>query len=122
LAALSLQRGKFFELVAAEYDYWGFKSGTLFLLGLFSLLDTILALPMTTVVDMLPIDAKLKAALCRDPSNEYWPLFQLLECLEDADWGGLEILTQRLCVDQDTIKASFAKARDWAGGFFASRG
>jgi c-di-GMP phosphodiesterase len=121
LAALSLQRGKFFELLAKEYDYWGFNSNTLFLMGLFSLLDAILAMPMAAVVDMLPVDAKLKAALRRDPNNEYWPLFRLLESLEDADWDGLGTLTQELCLDLGSIKKSFAKARDWASGLFASQ-
>jgi c-di-GMP phosphodiesterase len=122
LAILSLQRGKFFELLATEYDYWGFNSGTLFLLGLFSLLDTILAMPMAAVVEMLPIEAKLKAALQRDPNNEYWPLFQLLDCLEEADWGALDVLTRNLCLDLGSIKVSFAQARDWASGFFAKHG
>jgi c-di-GMP phosphodiesterase len=119
LAALSLQRGRFFELLAKEYDYWGFNPSTLFLMGLFSLMDAILAIPMENVVELLPLDAKLKAALSRDPNNEYRPLFELLECLEDADWPTLEALSQKLFVDLGQIKNSFAQARDWAGGFFA---
>jgi EAL and modified HD-GYP domain-containing signal transduction protein len=76
---------------------------------------------MATVVEMLPIDAKLKAALLRDPNNEYWPLFQMLECLEDGDWATLEMSTQKLCLDLDRVKDYFARAREWAGGFFAVR-
>jgi len=121
LAALSLQRGMFFELLATDYDYWGFNPSTLFLMGLFSLLDAILGMPMENVVELLPLDAKLKAALRRDPNNEYRPLFELLESLEDADWPALEALTQKLCLDLGPIKDTFAQARDWTGGFFASR-
>jgi EAL and modified HD-GYP domain-containing signal transduction protein len=121
LAALSLQRGKFLELLATAYDYWGFKPGTLFLVGLFSLMDAVLGMPMESVVELLPLEAKLKAALRRDPNSEYHPLFELLECLEDADWPGLQTRTQKLCIDLDQIKCTFADARDWAGGFFASR-
>ncbi len=122
LAALSLQRGKFFELLATAYDYWGFNPSTLFLMGLFSLMDAILGMPMENVVELLPLDAKLKAALTRDPNNEYQPLFQLLECLEDADWPALEALTNNLFMDLVQVKNAFAQARDWAGGFFAGRG
>jgi c-di-GMP phosphodiesterase len=122
LAALSLQRGKFFELLATEYDYWGFNPSALFLMGLFSLMDAILGMPMENVVELLPLDAKLKAALRGDANNEYRPLFDLLECLEDADWPALEALAQNLFVDLGRIKDTFAQARDWAGGFFASRG
>lgn len=122
LAALSLQRGKFFELLATDYDYWGFNPSTLFLVGLFSLMDTILGMPMDSVAELLPLDAKLKAALRRDPNNEYQPLFGLLDSLEDADWPTLETLTHKLCLDLERVKDFFAQARDWAGGFFLTRG
>ncbi|MBI5601761.1 MAG: HDOD domain-containing protein [Deltaproteobacteria bacterium] len=118
LAVLSLNRGKFLELLAMKVDYWGFNPNTLFLLGLFSLLDSILGLPMEKVVELLPLEAKLKAALRRDPNNEYRLLFELLESLEDGDWSALEILTQKLFLDLNLIKENFAQARDWAGSFF----
>jgi EAL and modified HD-GYP domain-containing signal transduction protein len=120
LAALSLQRGKFYELLATEYDYWGFNPSTLFLVGLFSLMDAILGMPMGEVVELLPLEAKLKVALKRDANSEYRPFFELLDCLEDADWPMLETLTQKLCLDLAFIKAAFATARNWADGFFAS--
>ena len=122
VAALSLQRGRFFELLAGEYDYWGFNPNTLFLLGLFSLMDTILGLPMDKVVGLLPLDIKIKAALCHDPNNEYRPLFELLESLEDGNWPTLESLTQNLFLDLGLVKDFFAQARDWAGGFFTQTG
>ena len=120
LAALSLQRGRFLELLGTEVDYWGFNPSSLFLLGLFSLMDSILGMPMEKVVELLPLDAKLKAALRHDPNNEYRSLFALLESLEDGDWPALETLSQQLFLEPDLIKASFAQARDWAGGFFAT--
>lgn len=121
LAALSLQRGKFFELLATEYDYWGFNPSTLFLVGLFSLMDAILGMPMESVVEMLPLEAKLKVALKRDAGSEYRPLFELLDCLEDADWSTLETLTQKLCLDIASVKEVFTASRNWADGFFATR-
>jgi EAL and modified HD-GYP domain-containing signal transduction protein len=120
LAALSLQRGKFFELLTTEYDYWGFNPSTLFLVGLFSLMDAILGIPMENVVEMLPLEAKLKAALKRDANSEYRPLFELLDYLEDADWSALETLTHKLCLDLGFVKNAFATSRNWADGFFAS--
>jgi EAL and modified HD-GYP domain-containing signal transduction protein len=120
LATLSLQRAKFFELIATHYDYWGFNPGTLFLLGLFSLMDAILGIPMTSLVELLPLDAKLKSALAGDQNNEYRPLFRLLECLEDAHWSELEAQTQKLFMDIGQVKEIYGHARDWGAGFFAS--
>ncbi|MHC1744496.1 MAG: EAL and HDOD domain-containing protein [Syntrophobacteraceae bacterium] len=118
LAELSLQRGKFFELLTETYDYWGFNPSTIFLVGLFSLLDAILGMPMDTVVELLPLEAKIKAALTRNPNNEYAPLWGLRDALEDGDWPKLDTLTRKLCLDPRLIKEFHATARDWAGGFF----
>jgi c-di-GMP-related signal transduction protein len=84
-------------------------------------MDSILGMPMEKVVELLPLDAKLKAALRHDPNNEYRSLFALLESLEDGDWPALDTLTQQLFLDPDLVKVSSAQARDWAGGFFAGR-
>ena len=77
---------------------------------------------MINLVDLLPLDAKLKSALTGDPNNEYRPLFRLLECLEDADWPALEVQTQKLFMDIGQVKDTFAQARDWGASFFTSPG
>lgn len=118
LAELSLQRGKFFELLTEAYDYWGFNPSTLFLVGLFSLMDALLGMPMDTLVELLPLDAKIKAALRRNPNSEYAPLWGLRDAMEDGDWSQLDSLTRKLCLDPFRVKELFAAARDWAGGFF----
>ena len=118
LLLLSVQRGKFLEGVATDYDFWGFDPGNLFLLGMFSLLDALLGMPMPRIVEFLPLDAKLRAALCRDPNNEYLPLFALMEALEDADWGKLDGVIQNLSLDPEKIKAAHTAAMEWANAFF----
>lgn len=120
LAVLSMQRGRFLELVTTEYDYWGFQPETMFLLGMFSLLDTILGMPMAAVVELLPLDSKLKDALRREPNNEHMPLFELLNCLEDGDWPALETLSARLGMDQEEVKKAYAAAMDWASLLLSS--
>jgi EAL and modified HD-GYP domain-containing signal transduction protein len=119
LAALSLQRAKFLELLASRCDYWGFDPQTLFLLGLFSLLDTVLGMPMEAVVEMLPLDAGLKTTLRREPGSEHGALFRLMESLEDGDWDALKAHSRALSLDPAVIKEAFVEATDWAMGFFA---
>jgi EAL and modified HD-GYP domain-containing signal transduction protein len=118
LAALSMQRGKFLELITEEYDYWGFNPETMFLLGMFSLLDTILGMPMNDVVELLPLDAKLKASLRNDEGNEHKPLFDLISSLEDGDWVSLDSMVTRLGFDMDTVKEAYTQAMNWTGLFF----
>jgi len=117
LVNLSLQRGRFLELLAEEYDYWGFNPGTLFLLGLFSLLDAILGMPMGEVVELLPLDAKLKSALRRESNNEYQPLFELIACFEDGDHEKAGTIIQNLSFDPETTRAFYRRAMDWGNAF-----
>jgi EAL and modified HD-GYP domain-containing signal transduction protein len=113
LVMVSAQRGMFMELVAREHDFWGFEPAKLNLVGTFSLLDALLGMPMTEVVEHLPLDHKTKAALCREPQNEYLPLLHLVQCLEEARWEDAEKLTQQLNLDRERVRASFQTAIEW---------
>ena len=114
LVMLAAQRGKFLEQVASAHEFWGFDSETLHLLGMFSLLDAMLGIPMPEVVAYLPLDDKLKAALCGEPNNEYLPLLQLAKCVEEARWEESESLIRQLNLDGAKVKAAFQAAVDWA--------
>lgn len=122
LAELSLQRARFLEQIATHYDFWDFNPNALFLLGLFSLLDAILGIPMDTITKHLPLEEKLKAALRREEKSAYQPLMDLEESLEDADWERLAELTRKLGFELETVKSCYAEAMAWSGGFFASQG
>lgn len=114
LVLLSSQRGKFLESVIRDHDFWDFSPDSLFLLGIFSLLDTLLGMPMNKVVEYLPLDDKLKAALCRDSNSEYYPLLKLAEHLEDAEWEMADRMIQKLSMNQAKVKTAFHAAVDWA--------
>jgi len=115
LVMLAAQRGKFIEQIARAHEFWGFDPETLHLLGLFSLLDAMLGIPMTVVVTYLPLDDKLKAALCGEPNNEYLPLLRLAQYFEEARWDDSERRIRQLNLESDKVKAAFQTAVDWAG-------
>ena len=114
LVLLSAQRGLFLELVARDHDFWGFNPESLHLLGLFSLLDALLGVPMIEIVANLPLDNKMKAALCREANNEYLPLLQLAQCLEEARWADGESLILQLNLDGARVKAAFQTSVNWS--------
>jgi EAL and modified HD-GYP domain-containing signal transduction protein len=114
LVLLSAQRGLFLELVAKDHDFWGFNPESLHLLGLFSLLDALLGIPMNEIVANLPLDHKMKSALCRESNNEYVPLLQLARCFEEARWEDGERLVQELNLDRIAVNKAFQAAIDWA--------
>jgi EAL and modified HD-GYP domain-containing signal transduction protein len=114
LMLLAAQRGKFLELVAADHDYWGFDPDSLHLLGLFSLLDVMLGVAMKDIVAHLPLDAKLKSALCGEPNNEYVQLLELCRVFEEARWQEADQMIQQLNLDGKKVKNAFQKSVDWA--------
>jgi len=115
LVLLSAQRGRFLELVAQDHNYWDFDPNSLNLLGIFSLLDALLGLPMKEIVTHLPLESKMKAALCREPNNEYLPLLQLSQYFEEAKWVEAEKLLQQLNLDKNKVKDAFQASTSWAG-------
>ncbi len=114
LMLLAAERGKFLELIGQAYDYWGFDPESLHMLGIFSLLDAMLGLPMTEITGYLPLDEKLKSALCRDPNNEYFPLLELAQQLEEHRWEQAEQTIQKLNMDDGVVKHALQQAIDWA--------
>jgi EAL and modified HD-GYP domain-containing signal transduction protein len=121
LVLLSAQRGMFLELLVREHDFWGFEPGSIHLLGLFSLLDTLLALPMTEIVSHLPIDNKLKAALCREPNNEYAPLLRLAQFFEEAKWTEVDAMIQQLNLNHAKVMDAFQKSVHFSSGLESLR-
>ena len=115
LFLLAVQRGKFLELTAKDHDFWGFDPESLQLMGLFSLLDVMLATPMKDIVSHLPLEEKIKSALLGESNNEYQPLLKLTKYLEEGRWTEADTLMQQLNLNREKVKAAFQTAVDWAG-------
>jgi c-di-GMP phosphodiesterase len=114
LLRTSSQRAKFLELISEKYPFWGFDPNSLHMLGLFSLLDVMVGASMTELVTFLPLDGKLKAALCRESNNEYLPFLTLIQYFEEARWDDAKVLVQQLNLDDAEVREAFQIAVEWA--------
>lgn len=114
LIFLSAQRGKFLEQVGRDHDFWGFEPDSLFLLGMFSLLDALLNQPMAEIIQYLPLADKLKGALCMEDNNEYVPLLKLARYFEEAKFDQSESMTNQLGLDTMKVKLAYCGSIDWA--------
>jgi c-di-GMP phosphodiesterase len=114
LVLLSAQRGVFLELVVKEHDFWGFNPESIHLLGLFSLLDALLGISMHAIVANLPLEHKMKAALCRESNNEYLPFLELAQCFEEARWEDGELWVRQLNLDSRKVRRAFQTSLNWA--------
>lgn len=111
LAHFALRRGKFLEELVKTYDYWDFKPEEMFLLGMFSLLDAMLGIPMATVLESLPLSDFQKKALLGDPNCAHRPLLDLMVACEE---GNEAPLAQALGLDMSTVKRLHSEATAWA--------
>ena len=114
LVFLSAQRGKFLEQVGKDHDFWGFEPDSLFLLGMFSLLDILLNQPMDKIVKHIPLADKLKGALCMESNNEYVPLLNLARYFEEAEFDRANTMINQLALDPDKIEAAYKGSIEWA--------
>jgi len=114
LIFLSAQRGKFLEQIGLDHDFWGFEPDSLFLLGMFSLLDALLNRPMTEIVKYLPLSDKLKGGLCMKDDNEYVPFLKLAIYFEEAEFDQSDAMSNQLGLDTTKVKLAYGGSIDWA--------
>jgi c-di-GMP phosphodiesterase len=114
LVFLSAQRGKFLEQVCLDHDFWGFEPDSLFLLGMFSLLDALLNQSMTEIIKYLPLADKLKGALCMEDNNEYVPLLKLARYFEEAKFDRTNTMINQLGLDTMKVNLAYCGSVDWA--------
>lgn len=114
LLHLSLWRGKFLERTVAGHDYWDFKPDEMFLLGMFSLLDAILGIPMADALAFLPLNDSQKKALRGEGTTEYAPLISLMLAFEEREGENLGRILQELNLESRTMRQLHCEAGAWA--------
>ncbi|MBI9081682.1 MAG: HDOD domain-containing protein [Pseudodesulfovibrio sp.] len=118
LSYLSAHRAKLFETAALGGGYEE-ESDKLFMLGLFSLLDALLDTKMNDIVKHLPVDNKIKEALC-GATNQYSPWLSLAQAIESSDWDEVGAKAKALNLLPGTVAVSYQHAFTWADAFFSS--
>lgn len=84
ITKLSLVRAKFAEALA---PYFGLQkeSDSLFLMGLFSLLDAILEMPMKEALEQVHVSKDIIDALL-NLKGKYYPVYEFMQQYESANW------------------------------------
>lgn len=109
LLLLSAQRARFLELMAAA-GHGPLEPDAMHLVGLFSLLDTMLSVPLVELMRNLPIDNGIKQILV-EPGN---PWLALLTAQERGSWDEVDLLVARLKLDPSVVALTYAQALEWA--------
>ncbi|WP_167512307.1 EAL and HDOD domain-containing protein [Oceanidesulfovibrio marinus] len=113
LPYLSTIRGKFLERAAMNHDRMAPKPDSLYLLGLFSLLEALLDIPFEEIAENLPLDEKIIDALS-GKDNELSAWLDMAKLFERGDWDNIDEIIETLQLDPMTVANSYAEALTWA--------
>jgi EAL and modified HD-GYP domain-containing signal transduction protein len=112
LYGLSIQRARFCELLVHK-QLSNIDPSKAFLMGMFSLLDSLLDLPIEQIIAEVPIDKAIKLALTEE-SGALGQLLSLIKAYERAEWDDVSQLCQALHLSQDTLSECYDNAVAWA--------
>ena len=112
LFTLSLLRAKFCELIATDIKRPGLTPDTGFLLGIFSLLDVLLSLPMEDVLKEVALSDELNAALLGE-DNDLRHLLDLVIAYEKCDWDAVITCCDSVKLPVDHLKPTYDKVLEW---------
>jgi len=110
LVLSALVRARFCELLAPQVKH---GESDLFLVGLLSLMDAILELPMGLVLEGISVDSETKNVLLGQPSL-LSPVYQLMLAQETGDWEGVTNANSQLHLPESVISECHWKAMQWA--------
>lgn len=112
LERTALTRGRLTEILGQE-RLSGHERDNLFIVGLFSLIDAILGVPMSKAIDTLGLPDSIREALLHR-QGVYGTFLDLAEACEDGDWRRLDALAQELGLTAQQVNESHLRALAWA--------
>jgi len=107
---LALQRAKMLEGIAELHKPE--RKSDYFLLGLFSLLDTILGVSMQDALAKLCLPEAIHQGLL-DADSSYGRLLQLVKDVEQGDWGNVDELARRTGIKCGDLMGVQTRALHW---------
>jgi EAL and modified HD-GYP domain-containing signal transduction protein len=110
LVLSALVRGRFGELLSPRVAH---GESDLFLLGLLSLIDAMLEIPIEDVLERIPLDHETKAVLLGQPSL-LRPVYQLMLAHESGEWEAAAELSGKLHLDSEDVAGLYWQAQEWA--------
>lgn len=113
LVFTAVSRGRFLELVATNLSRLPYKKETMFIIGLFSNLDSLLGLDMREIMGEMPLEAEIKEALC-GTKNKTYEWLALTIAIDNGHWQTVAEIFSRHRLDSRKISTLHIQAKIWA--------
>ena len=107
----ALIRAKTAEEIGKEI-VTGVNPSELFLIGLFSMLDTLMHQDKKLLMEDLPISQRIKDAIL-GKEGIYRDILQLIISYEEGRWNMVDIFCKKLELDKEKISTSFISSIEW---------
>ncbi|MEO6444602.1 MAG: HDOD domain-containing protein [Gemmatimonadaceae bacterium] len=118
LVRQAVQRGRFCEQMAGRET--GLDQGSMFLIGLFSLLDAVFRMPMSEVLERVSLDDEVSQALLNREGRYADPLL-VVESYELGLWESAGEAAERMKFDPANLPALYNDAVQWTSEQMPSR-
>lgn len=109
LVVMALTRARFCELLSARLR----SNHDLFLMGLLSIMDAILGVDQATILNQVPVDHEIKAALLGELGT-LRPLYRLMLAQESGEWSESTALAKQLKLTDEEVADTWWQALSWA--------
>jgi len=109
LVLMGLTRARFCELLSDRLQ----SSSDLFLMGLLSIMNAILEISTEVLLEQLPVEREVKAALLGQKSS-LRPLYQLMLAQESGEWTQASTLAKQLELTDEEVASTWWQALQWA--------
>lgn len=111
LLRLPLLRAMFCELIGKKIGMVR-ETNELFLLGLLSVMDALLSMRMTDVLEEIPVDEEIKRALLGKPSR-YRPIFEVVLDYESGTWEQLAHSARHVGLHEEYLPDLYLRSARW---------
>jgi len=109
LVLMGLTRARFCEMLSDRLQW----KNDLFLMGLLSVMDAILEIGMDALLEKLPVEREVKAALLGQNSG-LRPLYRLMLAQESGEWAEVKGLAEQLQLLEEEVASTWWEALQWA--------
>jgi EAL and modified HD-GYP domain-containing signal transduction protein len=114
IAKMSMTRGKASELIAIKVGKHR-ESSSYFLVGIFSLIDSLLNQPLEKILNQLPLDKEIKDTLLGYQTS-YRDVLALVLAMEQGEWPEITKLSNKIKLTEQELYDIYLKAIKWTLG------
>lgn len=113
LTFMAALRGKFLEIASEIHTQPPFPPESMFLLGLFSLLDALIGRPMDEILEKLPIEEKMKNILINPNQSPHGLWLGLIKAQEKGQWNKVIPIINKLQLDPLETSNAYNASVEW---------